>query len=406
MNYIPGKKCVMWFVLTWPSAGHSPPALDSLLVTVFEKSKHEKVRRRFVPDGRSPSSPRGRALFVERAGALVQTFPADWKLPALAPSTDMDRMAPLLEEADANRRHASSEQEALPGEWTCERLRYHPNRRCVLRYSSDANGESRSVIGKVFRDPGQAKSLWQALALLSSESFSKAGWRSARPLLHVSELNLVLMERVAGRPLKSLLVANESPREIVAGVVNSATMLSALHGFSRQDLPGRSIRDDQAESWNKVRKVRRVDRTAAAKLGRVLSALGRHSPRKCRCPKSVIHGNASPSHFWIEGNSVSVIDVDGVGVGDPAIDVGSFLASLAHLAATSGGRRWRAVEDLFLEEYTKGGANPELVRRARVVQCQKLVRFAARAHLKAAPGDDRSETHTYLAEAVRCLRML
>jgi aminoglycoside phosphotransferase (APT) family kinase protein len=414
MIYSPGKQCVMWYSLSWrPIPGVSSPALDSILVSVFERAKLEKIRRRHPPASgpvADEASPSGRALFVPEAGALVETFPLDRRLPALMLATDMRYMAPLLERADAIRRRAVAGAEAPAGNWRFERLRYHPNGRCVLLYTTDADGTDaapRSMIGKLYRKSQKAENLWRILQLLSSER-SGGCWRSAQPLLHLGDLNLILMECLRGVSLKSMLIANESSRDVERGILAVARVLKALHQLSASELPTRTVESDRIEIWEKLQKVHAVSPETSDQLGRLLSTLEERSSDTSVPATSVIHGNSSPSHFSIDRGSVSILDLDGVSAGDPAIDVGTFLACLGNYAAKSGdgGGGWRAAEELFLMEYLKGASDRDLGHRARVVQCQELVSYAARSYLKKVPGSDQSRATPYLAEAARCLRGL
>ena len=97
--------------------------------------------------------------------------------------------------------------------------------------------------------------------------------------------------------------------------------------------------------------------------------------------------------------------------GDPAIDVGNFMGSLAEYRLDIGdGSALAELPELFLEEYLRESPDQSLAYRARLVECQTLVRKAARrfrheAHSYArSPGS--SMPDRLLGEAEACLANL
>jgi aminoglycoside phosphotransferase (APT) family kinase protein len=122
--------------------------------------------------------------------------------------------------------------------------------------------------------------------------------------------------------------------------------------------------------------------------------------------ESFLHGSASAKQLLVDGGRMGVLDFDGARRGDPAIDVGTFMASLRKY-----GTRWappvrlRELAELFLEEYGRLAGDESLAARVHLVQAQELVNFAARGRLAAAgsPVVLAQRARLLLEEAERCL---
>jgi aminoglycoside phosphotransferase (APT) family kinase protein len=85
-----------------------------------------------------------------------------------------------------------------------------------------------------------------------------------------------------------------------------------------------------------------------------------------------VHGDCKPSQFHVAPSTTWLLDFDNCGLGDPAFDVGTFLATL----------RQRGQQDLersFLEAYAGGAVDRDLEHRVRWHQSVALLRKSMRA---------------------------
>ena len=104
----------------------------------------------------------------------------------------------------------------------------------------------------------------------------------------------------------------------------------------------------------------------------------------------LVHGDCKPSQFLLRGEDVVLLDLDSCGAADPAVDVGTFLATLRQQAVrrTLGRRAVPSSADgttplagLFLEEYLRSAGGPSdggLRRRIAWYEAVALERKALR----------------------------
>ncbi|GAA0626327.1 hypothetical protein GCM10010174_52310 [Kutzneria viridogrisea] len=362
-------------------------------------------------------------------GLTVRSFPCDEGLPGLPAALGPvpgDQLSTRLADAcrlvldDPSARVVSVR--ATP-------IRYKPGSRCVIRYQITAAARDRAdlrelvVYGKVYRDLGVG---------LVAHRVAEALWCTgmpfvARPLAVVRELDLVLSEaaggadrqgQVDGNKLLSPHWASEDPQTAVAAVAACATALARLH----VDCPA----DGLADLTCGATYARRARGWAAALAGhapgfagemaRLSSALVealRSAPSTVRTP---VHGAFKPSQVVFCGPTRPVvIDFDGTGLGDPALDQGYFLAYLRPrgraLRQAESGAWCHAARQRFLEVHLDGllagglaeGEVDEVRRRAHLYEAAVLLKIASRHSRRVASPRPRA-LHAALAVAWDCLR--
>jgi aminoglycoside phosphotransferase (APT) family kinase protein len=140
-----------------------------------------------------------------------------------------------------------------------------------------------------------------------------------------------------------------------------------------------------------------------AKIEPLVLDLGVASP-------TLIHGDFKPSQLLIDGNRVAIVDFDRACLGDPALDVGNFMAQFNKSALRTGRDYFRKLSEYFLARYQAQGQHSGLGERARLFQVMSLVRMAVRKfesspHTYAQKGT--SSVHfSLLKEAAECLNRL
>jgi aminoglycoside phosphotransferase (APT) family kinase protein len=133
--------------------------------------------------------------------------------------------------------------------------------------------------------------------------------------------------------------------------------------------------------------------------------------------ETLLHGDCKPSQFLIDGAGVGILDFDHCGMGDPAADIGFFMASLRQRSSgTLESRAARegihpawdegilALERCFLDQYCEAAHGDGGFRhRAAWYQALALLRKAQRSFARST----RSVAPTALMrEAHRCLATL
>lgn len=271
---------------------------------------------------RSSGRPLSPTVTVEcRAGQsdlLVWAFPDDPALPGLAVA--------------AGAAHVRRRLRPRPANVVVEPLRYRPRRRAVFRYRLDGD---RVLFGKVVT-PGRGRRL---LAL--ADPLRSTGLRLALPVGRVAPGALVVPELV-GASLRDLL--------LTGGLLPAPEWVAALS----EDLHTRSLPALAAAglspAGDRTEKRRRVDPPtalcAAQMVARLLPSEGCAPGRLAEAvitweeeseppEQRMVHGDLYENQVLVDGDSLGLIDLDDVGLGDPLLDAANFSAHLLVLG-TSG----------------------------------------------------------------------
>jgi aminoglycoside phosphotransferase (APT) family kinase protein len=284
-------------------------------------------------DGLDPARP------VVAPGVRLSRFPDDPDLPGLAAAAD----AAALREALTD---------VLPGRGQMVRcrvglLRYRPAKRATL--AVEIRGLSslpaQRLIVKSYHNGQKAAAVAAEAVLLDATVDPAAPLRFAPVRAHLPELSLVVQQHVAGVHLDDVLRAADDSS--ARALVRAAAALAALH---RQPLVSRRSRDIHTELRRFDARGRRVAEVDAAIGGSLVALAARLAAASEDVPTGVVglvHGDCKPSQFLLRGEGdVVLLDLDSCGQGDPAADVGTFLATL----------RQRAVRDVLARRRTPAGA--------------------------------------------------
>lgn len=389
MNYTPGKKA--WVLFGIAFAGEVPSTW-ALATFARDNRLEETFARHYV--GLATERPVA-AVFPEYR-CLVELFPFDWKLPSLARAADPAQVGPVLARLTG----------ARPGHPAVSVLRYRPHRRCLLAYGDQADEGALTVIGKVYPEPSEAARVRKRLQDLQAQS-ADAGLRIPKPLGLSRPLSLLLMERLPGTSMKEIVHAPDLP-PITEASLQAAAALAALHSLR---LEGATRGRPLSTEWERLRRwIRRLHAVApelARRFESILDRISTLAPESQPGAPTPVHGDFKPSQLLLEGERVGIVDFDRICLGDPAVDVGNFMAQFHKEAVHEGRDHLRPLADAFLAAYLDCGQATGLESRARLVQSLALVRMAA-GHFRRAPhayadDGDGSSPVLLLDEAETCL---
>jgi hypothetical protein len=220
-------------------------------------------------------------------------------------------------------------------------LRYMPAKRatsrCWIRYV-DAGGteQTASCIAKQFADKDKARRLYRNLLALarcwSGERRPEGGaahfaLRLPRALAFDRAKGLVLIEVARGRDVSTAL--GELDLETTIPAVGR--LLARLHRMPaavRRGVPKRVSRRSELEDTRVVlADVGRAFPRLRARARRLLERLSA-APLDVRTRTVVLHGSFRLNHVFIDDAALTLLDLDGLRTGEPAVDVATFLSSL------------------------------------------------------------------------------
>jgi aminoglycoside phosphotransferase (APT) family kinase protein len=291
-------------------------------------------------------------------GDLPEVSTDDLALPSLPQVLDPDRMLPFITQA------AGLEPDDA-GRMSCsvDVLVHKVGQRCTVRYTlvrrADPAGSPPvfAAVGKLYRRRRRAERMYRRMEALSGRTFAGMGGPCIpAPLLLVPELRLVLQECVQADDVRHALAAGEGERPLAL----AARWLAGLHSASPvPDLKVMSLDHelDKVDGWC-GRLAPELSPSDTPVLDRTREALHRLAGGISSYAPAMIHKDIYYAHVLWNGQRVWVVDFDQLQTGDPALDIGHFLAHLENLAYRTTGRAdaYATEGKVFLTSYPAGAA--------------------------------------------------
>ncbi len=293
----------------------------------------------------------------------------DEALPALGQALEVARaeafLAPLLARAFGDGWRVEA----------VELVKHKPGRRCALVYTLARERQRRRVFAKLYKNERGATIFvnWTRFA----EAVSREQLCIPQPLGYLPRLRMLVLEFLEGRPLANLLYAatTDGPAR------RMARALAALHGSgvvcARRWSPERELAN--TADWIRGLTGRAVPPSEAAlRLLRQLEGWAQRLPPGQERP---VHRDFYPEQVLDCEGRPAIVDLDDARTGDPALDVGNFLAhltlrALQYPACAPGCRR---AAGCFLEVYREACSDrlgEGFAERVRFYEASSLLRLS------------------------------
>lgn len=413
MSYSRGERCtVLYKYRLEPTLPAERAVPHYALLTFAANDSLENEYRQYAASETLP------VALLRDAGVLVEFFPMDWKLPGLRLATDMSRMQTVLSKA--------METHGAAVVWSYELRRYHPRVRCVLEYGRTADGDDSGrgatapesagsavkAIGKTYARAAKAARTWSVLESVNELARAARHWRTPMPLAYERAANLILLEYMQGQPIADLLCEGNAQRgPCVEAVRRAARVLVELHRMPITGFALRTSEEARRKTFWRSSRIETLDPALARRITAVLEEIAARCAQFPCTTTTFVHGSPSPKQFLLDGERIALLDFDGARLGDPAADLGVFLASLCKYELKASDRRvLNGLGEHFLDEYRKRGGDGGIVRRAQLIQSQELVGYAARNFLRRIHKYDAAKSSQkrmrLLDEATACLASL
>ncbi|WP_227270468.1 aminoglycoside phosphotransferase family protein [Roseobacter weihaiensis] len=320
---------------------------------------------------------------IEELLELVPALPADPALPHLAEALSVDVMGPLVK--DQIRLSLTSPPKLY---------RHKPGKRAMIRYDCQAvDGEHHVLLSKMHSKGRDIRTptLQTALRAAGLDGRSPAKTGVPRVVDVRNTADMWFMEHVPGTCLRDLQDEGQPEPFFRAG--------AALGHFHKNGVvPDRVWSRDQelevlAGALAKAAKVHPAHQPRLKEMLRQAEdAMGALPSQQPTC----IHRDFYPDQVIIDDDQIWLIDLDLAALGDPAIDVGNFLAHLAEYAIRRTGRSdaARPLETAFLNGYQSAGF--DLPRRS--VQTLKSISLMRHIYISQLFEDRQRTTEVLLKE--------
>ena len=346
VHYKPGRECIVGYRLPRSERAPEPSepvTLRGTLDLYAVAQRRERWERKHPAEGHAPQDGHGRVSLAGEA-VTVALFPDDLTLGTLGHLFEADARTRLL-------------RDLLPGRPDLRAgpvgtLAYKPQRRYVGRLL----GPDGPLVLKVCAAKDYAATVATAGAL-----GSRGLLRIPRVLGCSDQHRVLAFEWLAGERLSDLVVqrgrtGGEPPRDAAA---LAGAALAALHAQPADGLPRLARAEEARQLCARAEELAHTFpplAERAAVLARRLATRLRDAPTA----EHAIHGDFYAKQVLLDGRGVGIIDLDQAARGDPAFDLGRFIAHLER-AALRDGLPARHVADLtraFLEGYQAATGRP------------------------------------------------
>ena len=355
IKYRPGKNCTVAYRVGVHDASTRRNAEQLLCARVFEAGR-SVARFEAIPVEALVRPEIGPPiLHLPEMDMIVCTFPNDMKLHALPSLVDADRLRNELMPAVVGA--------AVGPGWTItavmsDVVQYVPEETCTVRVrahlecADSGDHEAIIVYGKIFKGGQGADTFAMMHRLWDCEARREGRLRMARPLVYDLDHHALWQMGVPGSALLEEDLTGPRSRALLA---KAAIAVGALHTSSV--VCTRSV--EVADAQGRLVEMRRVlpqitpsVRFALEPLVDRLLVQGEHLGVQ---PSAVLHGDLRLRHFIVDGDDVSLIDVDNVCHGSPWQDIGSLAATMLYKGMLAG-LPDRVIHDslaLFCAEYAQ-----------------------------------------------------
>lgn len=292
-------------------------------------------------------------------------------LPGLAQALDAEAMEHLLRPL-CSRLHGGAE-----SEWrvvAIDLLKHKPAHRCALGYTMEGACLRVRLFAKAFAGDRGAQIFVTMGAI--SRALNGSSLIVPRPLGYFPGPRLLVTEFLEGAPLAAALYDGRED----GPALRAAEAIAALHdsgaSFTRRWSPLREVAN--TAEW--LRGLEDRAPRLAARARSLLETLSRPGARLPEPPDVPVHRDYYADQVWDCGGRTALLDLDDARGGDPALDVGNFLAhltlrSLQFPVVESGCLRARG---LFTAGYLKRRgerAGEAFARRAAFYEATSLLRL-------------------------------
>jgi len=336
---------------------------------------------------------------------LVQSFPYDHRLPALAElmaGPPAELTAPLLARFGATGWQID--------DWIAESIRYRVDSRATLRLklrarqTKSGRTERKRFYAKVYRDDAEARQAhYLQIHLQDRLEANATPFRVAMPIAHVARLHTLVQSELSGEPLLHLLLRDQ---DVIPAIRKAARATADFHSLdldlnramARARPRSLQIRIDRLKSINERMSLARPD--LAREVNDVSSAI---TDGLANVPDGPTHGDLKPEHFLFDGAEIGLLDFDFLSASDPILDIVNMESHLAkaQAKANSGHASSLTAARVFVEEYLAQAPNDAEARLPLYRAMESIVEAAHTRRTDHPPWQDRVERS--VREAYRAL---
>ena len=233
------------------------------------------------------------------------------------------------------------------------------------------------VIGKVHKSGALAVRVAQTQSILQTQA-AACGLIIPKPLGVVQEWGFLLMEQLVGTVMKSVVEETKAPERAKEAIGLAAATLARLHRFRFESQEVLSLQTRLEKLRGRAASLHLVAPLLAQQAEALLQQIGQLGAQFTAVALSFVHSDFSLSQLLMDRGRMAVIDFDLACLGDPAIDVGFFMASLHYTAERRANNAFRQLATYFLSEYQARVPEHRVVERIPLFLSAALIQKALR----------------------------
>jgi phosphotransferase family enzyme len=306
---------------------------------------------------------------MEATGAycsLVDDSPtADPAMPFLRRALDPLEAGPEIQNALA--RHLKAQPLRLAAVRLC---RYKPQRRCLIEYELVTNGAGAANSAITLLGKARAKATDEVTFALTRQLWQSGFDNEAADGVHIPEpvglipaFHMYLQQKVAGR-----LVCDLLPEAAGAWLGRRvAEALLKLHASDVSPPRRHTMKDELNILRARLRLVARSHPHWAERVERVLAGCERLAASLTPNEPRPVHRDFYPGQVLVHGETITLLDFDLSAWGDPAVDVGNYLAHVTELSLRVAKKPEAFREHEFAFESHYRDCQPEVISKSIVI---------------------------------------
>ncbi|HEX7719928.1 MAG TPA: aminoglycoside phosphotransferase family protein, partial [Woeseiaceae bacterium] len=229
-------------------------------------------------------------------------------------------------------------------------MRHKHGRRCVIEYELEFAGHSVTVLGKL-RAKGLDRRTYRLYRKLWRSDLRSGGLDLPQPLGALADLGMWLQRKVTGTPATTLF---GSPN---AEVLAREIAVAAFRLHQAGPLPQRShtAADELAILQDRLAQVALKRPRLEMRLGRLKAVCERLAKSLPPIDPQLIHRDFYGDHVLVADERLYLLDFDLCCQGDPAVDVGNFVAHMSEQSLREHGNAeaLAAEEEALKERYVE-----------------------------------------------------
>jgi len=348
IKYRPGRNCLLTYHLQLATKGGM---LDVPVYLMACRPGESHQVHAAAAKTATVQTPFSQGLWhLDQLDSVLWIFPNDRKLGGIAALNDPDSLSSEVASQIGGSRQRGK----------IEIIRYVAERSCTVRLRLE-DGATVSY-GKFYR-PGESDPAWNAIgSLWQSKSCRSGSLTIPEPLIRLDESESVWLREVRGVPLERKL-----PEDLTGEwMIRTGRTIAELHKIGAtigsSSLPVIVETERRQKLENAIELLAMVNGGQRVRLAELATKLARKEPRNRPGNLAVLHGDLHLKNMIaLESGAIALIDLDNLCLGDPLIDLGSFIAHLYYWhywSREAGGSRPELLVEQLLAGYFEAAGEP------------------------------------------------